>query len=98
MAVITFDSLKYVKKLTAAGVPSKQAEAQAIAFREAHEENLDQLATKSDLEALGQNLRFEIVQKNAELKTDIIKWLLSIVFSLSAVQTAVIISSIKFIH
>lgn len=72
---ITFDTLKFVKKLTEAGIPQKQAEAQAEAFKEAHEENIDSLATKQDL---------------TELKIDLIEWVLSIVFTVSTAQAAVL--------
>ena len=35
MATITFDTLKFVKKLESAGIPALEAEAIAEAFREA---------------------------------------------------------------
>lgn len=80
----TFDTLKFVKKLTAAGVPRDQAEAQADAFREAHEENIDSL----------QDLKNQI----SDLKIDIIKWVLSIVLVLAvSAQTAIIVSISKSI-
>lgn len=93
-ATIIFDSLKFVKKLTDAGIPQNQAEAQAMAFKEAHEENLDRLATKDDLNEFGNNLRFEM----SELKISMIKWVLSIVFAVSSAQTAVIFSIMKVLH
>ena len=46
MATNTFDTLAYVKKLRAAGVPEEQAEVQAEAFAEIIE---DRLATKKDV-------------------------------------------------
>ena len=49
MATATFDTLKYVKQLESAGVPSAQAEAFANAQREILADALDSsLATKSD--------------------------------------------------
>jgi len=45
-SAITFDTLAYVKKLKAAGVPEKQAEAHAETFAEIVE---DRIATKQDI-------------------------------------------------
>lgn len=96
---INFDSLKFIRTLTDAGIPQQQAEAQVEAFKIAHEENLDCLATKQDLKDLKQELKDEIKDIRQELKgeikdvrqeidlkcsllkTDLIKWVLSIVFS-----------------
>ena len=50
MGTIAFDTLKYSKRLKDAGVPDKQAEAEALA--EVLEVNLKDLATKEDLKAL----------------------------------------------
>ena len=49
MATIAFDTLKYSKRLKDAGVPDKQAEAEAEALAEALEVNIKDLATKGDL-------------------------------------------------
>ena len=56
MATITFDTLKYSKRLKDAGVPDKQAEAEAEALAEVLEVNLKDLATKEDLKTLEQRL------------------------------------------
>ena len=48
MATITFDTLKFVKKLESAGIPALEAEAIAEAFREASGEA--DLVTKKDLQ------------------------------------------------
>lgn len=50
MASVTFDTLKFANRLKAAGVPDKQAEAEAEALAEVMEINLRDLATKEDLE------------------------------------------------
>ena len=47
MPVITFDTLKYAKRLKGSDVPDKQAEAEALA--EVLEVNLKDLATMEDL-------------------------------------------------
>lgn len=49
MATVTFDTLKFAKRLEAAGVSAKQAEARAEAFAEATSQ---ELATKSDIALL----------------------------------------------
>ena len=56
MATIAFDTLKYSKRLKDAGVPYKQAEAEAEALAEVLEVNLKDLATKEDLKALEDRL------------------------------------------
>lgn len=88
---IPFDTLKFVRKLTAAGFTQPQAEAQADAFKEAHEENIDMLATKQDLKETEQRLELKI----SEQKNDIIKWVLSIVLAVSAAQAGIIITILK---
>ncbi|TAN51485.1 MAG: DUF1640 domain-containing protein [Methylococcaceae bacterium] len=50
MATIAFDTHKFIRKLENAGFDSKQAEAVADAFREAHMEA--EVATKTDLREL----------------------------------------------
>jgi|APCry1669189101_1035198.scaffolds.fasta_scaffold102474_1 hypothetical protein len=57
MSTITFDTLKYVEKLKAAGVPEAQAKAEAEALVTAFSEAMDsQLATKSDINRLEREL------------------------------------------
>ena len=53
MATITFDTLKFVEKLRAGGVPEAEAEALVTAFSEAMD---SQLATKSDINRLEREL------------------------------------------
>lgn len=49
MSAITFDTLKFANRLKEAGVPSAQAEAEAVALSEVFDVNLRELATKEDL-------------------------------------------------
>jgi tetrahydromethanopterin S-methyltransferase subunit G len=49
MATIAFDTLRFSKRLKDAGVPDKQAEAEAEALAEVFEVNLKELATKDDI-------------------------------------------------
>lgn len=52
MTAITFDTLKYVKTLKAAGFEEPQAEALAEVQREIFSANLDDLVTKRDIKEL----------------------------------------------
>ena len=51
MALSTFDTLKFVRRLEKAGVSTEQAEAQAEVFTEALTVNLESLVTKEFLAA-----------------------------------------------
>ena len=51
MSITTFDTLKYVRRLEAAGMPSNQAEVQAEVLTEAFNVNLESLVTKDYLAA-----------------------------------------------
>ena len=50
MAAIAFDTLAYVRRIVAAGVPRDQAEAQAEAMKEAFVHNVDALVTRDYLD------------------------------------------------
>jgi hypothetical protein len=50
MAAIAFDTLAYVRRIVAAGVPREQAEAQADAMKEAFVHNVDVLVTRDYLD------------------------------------------------
>lgn len=63
MAQFSFDTLAFVKRLSAAGMDLQQAEALAEAL---HENAFEALATKDDLNALGADLRSEM--KDLELR------------------------------
>ena len=57
MATITFDTLKFVERLRAVGVPEEQAKAEAEALVTAFSEAMDsQLATKTDTNRLEREL------------------------------------------
>jgi len=58
MATITFDTLKFARRLKAAGVSEKHAEAEAEALAEIFSEALDtQLLTKADIARLEGELK-----------------------------------------
>ena len=50
MAAIAFDTLAYVRRVVAGGVPREQAEAQADAMKEAFVHNVDALVTRDYLD------------------------------------------------
>jgi hypothetical protein len=60
MSAITFDTLKFANRLKSAGVPDKQAEAEAEVLAEALEVNLKDLSTKADLLAAKVELQQEM--------------------------------------
>ena len=60
MAISTFDTLKYVRRLEQVGVPTEQAEAQAEVLTEAFNVNLEQLVTKEYLNARLAEFKSEI--------------------------------------
>ncbi|HIJ40997.1 MAG TPA: DUF1640 domain-containing protein [Deltaproteobacteria bacterium] len=72
MTTITFDTLKFVKQLKAAGFREDQAKALSEAFKESQGTTVADLATKSDLKAL--ELKFD-----GELK--LLKWMLGFVLA-----------------
>jgi hypothetical protein len=77
MAMTTFDTLKFANALKAAGVPDKQAEAEATILSEFLQVNVKELATKQDLqlvrqevEQLGKDLRSEMQQQGKDLRSE----------------------------
>jgi hypothetical protein len=60
VTVSTFDTLKYANALKAAGVPEKQAEAQAAVLADALAVNLKDLVTKDDLKQVVDLLRADM--------------------------------------
>jgi len=70
MNTVTFDTLKFVNRLVASGMPEKQAKALAEAQAEINETNLEDLVTKSDL-------RDALAPVNSDLK--LLKWMIALV-------------------
>jgi hypothetical protein len=72
MSSITFDTLKFANTLKEAGVPDKQAEAQAKAQRESFAEALDSnVVTRTDIARLDSNLKADMARLEAATKADI---------------------------
>ena len=83
MNAIAFDTLAYFKRLRAAGVEPRQAEAQAEALSSAIG---DSLATSEELRAVEANLRAEI----RESQVTMIKWLVPLLLGQTAVLAALV--------
>lgn len=81
MATITFDTLKFVRRLTTAGLSSDQAEAIADAFKEAQTDS--QPITRDYFD---NRLKAEI----ETAKADIIKWLAGLLIAQAAVVAALV--------
>ena len=83
MAAITFDTLKFANKLKAAGVPDKQAEAEAEALSEALEVNLKELVTKeflhNELRDLEHRIDTRFERIDGELKLS--RWMLGVLLA-----------------
>jgi len=60
MATITFDTLKFTRRLRESGLPEQQAEAIADAFRDAQSEA--NLATRQDIELAIKTLELNLVR------------------------------------
>jgi hypothetical protein len=82
MATITFDTLKFAKRLRNAGVPTAEAEAISEAFKEVQAE-LD-LATKQDLQL-----------SLAETKSELIGWVVGAGFLQTALIAALLLKLVK---
>jgi hypothetical protein len=83
MTAVTFDTLKFAKKLEAAGLPPAQAEAIADAFREATSE---ELVTRDYLDA-----RLEGIKGSIEAaKGDIIKWVAGLLIAQAALVATLV--------
>lgn len=77
MGTVTFDTLKFVKRLEEAGMSQKEAEAIAAAQSEAFEEltKTKELATKTDLH---------------EMKYDLLKWIVGLAFAQFALLVGIL--------
>ncbi|CAN5715040.1 hypothetical protein BH18PSE1_BH18PSE1_08360 [soil metagenome] len=87
MTTITFDTLKYAKRLKDAGFTESQAEALASAGAELIGENL---ATKLDLEALRADLQRDMKELEHRLVARICQALLVQTFALAGIVIALV--------
>ena len=87
MATITFDTLKFVERLKAAGIPEGQAKAEAEALQGAFAEALDsQLATKRDIDRLERLMDGMEAKLTGELT--LVKWMLALVIAAQVIPMA----------
>lgn len=93
MTTITFDTLKFVERLRAAGVPEAHAKAEAEALVEVFEVTSGDLATKSDLREVELRLEAKIDRATSELKVDLMKWVTGALIA----QAAVIATLVKLL-
>ncbi len=79
MTAITFDTLKFVERLTEAGVPVEQAKAEAEALSSAM--GAMELATKADLREMEARIRGDMKEIKARMSGELklVKWMLAIV-------------------
>ena len=84
MTAIPFDTLKFVERLTSAGVPEPQAKAQAEALVEAM--GGMELATKADIAAVRGDMR-EMEQR---IKADLIKWVAGLLLAQAALVATLV--------
>jgi hypothetical protein len=94
MTTLTFDTLTYVKRLRAVGVPEEQAEIQAETMKELITE---QLATKLDLKELETNLKRDMKEmelrlenKIADSRTETIKWVAAMLVAQAGLIAALV--------
>lgn len=85
--ISALDTHERVKSLTAAGSTDAQAEALTAVMKCAADIDLSNLATKTDMALL----RGEIETKIADVKTDVIKWVVGMGFA----QVAMILAVLK---
>lgn len=70
MTVASFDTLKYANSLKAAGVPDKQAEAQATVLADALAFNLKELVTKDELKQ-----SIDLLRADMNANFTLLKWM-----------------------
>ncbi len=91
MAAIAFDTLKFARRLQAAGVPQEQAEAQAEVMAEAFLHNLDSLVTKDYLDArldarfAEQNIRLDHRFTRLESRVNLHSWMLGAIMAATVI-------------
>ena len=88
---ITFDTLKFVRRLESAGMEQKQAEAITEAVSDVFDESLsDSVFTKAD----GKLLSLDMDGKLSKLETKIVLW----VVGLFLTQNALFFGLLKLMH
>ena len=95
MATITFDTLKFTKKLREAGFSESQAEAVAEAQKDILSEALDNtMASKSDMLRLESEIK-TLEVRIAETKADLIRWVVGAGFLQTTLIALLLMKLIK---
>ncbi len=95
MAAITFDTLAYSKKLRSAGFTEQQAEVAAETQKETIEVVIAELETRH-LREMATKLDIETVRKEiAEVKADLIRWVVGAGFLQTILIAALLMKLIK---
>lgn len=81
MAMAAFDTLKFVERLTAAGISAAHAKPKGEALQEVLEVNLKDLATRQDLRELKLEFDHKFERELAPVRADLllVKWMLGLV-------------------
>ena len=103
---VTFDTLRFVERLEAAGFPHSQAKATAEAFAEATSQELvtrdyldSRLASlEGKFDSRFAGLETKMVEKIAEAKTDTIKWIVSLIGFQTLVILGGLVALIRLLH
>jgi len=110
---IHFDTLAYANKLKDAGIPDKHAEAQSEALAAIFDDQVatkkDLPETEAKFEKALQETEARLIarmdgkfatmdNKLAEMKFDIIKWMVSLMFAQLFATSALILTVFKFLH
>jgi hypothetical protein len=95
MTITSIDTHQTVKNLTAAGFTDVQAEALTQALRQVQQIDLSDLATKADVADVRREMATKIDLENvrremAEIKAELIKWVVGIGFAQVAAILAVL--------
>jgi hypothetical protein len=87
MTAVTFDTLKFAKKLEAAGFPQAQAEAVSDAFREASSE---ELVTRDYLDSRLEVTKVYLESRIEAAKSETIKWVAGLMIAQAALIAALV--------
>lgn len=98
MTTVTFDTLRFVEQLTAAGVPEAQARAEAAAIREAL--GGAEVATHRDVELVRQDVRELELRTDARFeridgKLTLVQWMLALVVAAEVMPILVSLFHLK---
>ncbi len=78
---ISFDTLKYTKRLEDAAIPRDQAEAQAAALSEVFDSDLQDLATKGNLQELETRIKADMAEIKGEIRLN--RWMLVLIIAVT---------------